>query len=124
MIIYALQPVSGLTIEDTDELSLEDMIEEHCEELQDKEMDTGLGNNGADSALAVEPKKKAATKQTKNKKKSKSEEGQGSPETATKESEEWRPQSVLTEWGRTDDIITIGNGDRYYYFKIPHKARI
>ena len=112
---------SGLAIEDTDELSVEDMIEEHCEELQDEEVDTGLSNsNGADSA--AEPKKKTATKRTKNKKaKSKSDEAS---EAANKESEEWRPQSILTEWGRTDDIVTIGNGDKYYYFKIPHKAKM
>jgi FKBP-type peptidyl-prolyl cis-trans isomerase len=117
-----LQHGSGLTIEEADELSVEDMIEEHCEELQDEEVDTGLGNNNnADSAAAEPKKKKEAAKQTKQKKSTVSGEGQGSPE-ATKESEKWKPQSILTEWGRTDDVVTIGNGDQYYYFKIPHKA--
>ena len=103
---------------------MEDMIEEHCEELQDEEVDTSLSNsNGADSA--AEPKKKTAAKRTKNKKSiSKSDEGQSSSEVIDKESEKWRPQSILTEWGRTDDIVTIGNGDKYYYFKIPHKAKM
>lgn len=117
---------SGLTIEEAEELSVEDMMEEHCEELQDEELlNTSLGNNNssADSA-AVEPKKKtAAAKRTKNKKSTLSDEGQGSSEATKEESEKWRPQSILTEWGRTDDIVTIGNGDQYYYFKIPHKAR-
>ena len=111
--------LSGLTIDDADELSVEDMIEEHCEELQDEDVDIGLGDNNTDST--VEPEKKAAAK-TRNKK-SVSDEGQDSSEMAKKESKEWKPQSILTEWGRTDDVVTIGNGDQYYYFKIPHKAR-
>lgn len=40
-----------------------------------------------------------------------------------RESEEWRPQRLLTDWGLTDDVVTIGNGERYYFFKIPHKVR-
>ncbi len=102
---------SGLNIEDADELSLEDMMEGNCEELQDEEVDIGLSDNGK------ELKKRVATK-TKNK--STLNEGR---EVTKKESEKWKPQSILTKWGRTDDVVTIGNGDQYYYFKIPHKAR-
>ena len=118
---------SGLTIEEADELSVEDMIEEHCEELQDEELlDTSLGSNNSVDSATAEPKKTKKTpaaKRTKNKKSTMSDEGQGSSEATKEENEKWRPQSILTEWGRTDDIVTIGNGDQYYYFKIPHKAR-
>ena len=117
---------SGLTIEEADELNVEDMIEEHYEELQDEELlDTSLGNNNSADSVTAEPKKKktSAAKRTKNKKSTVSDEGQGSSEATKEESEKWRPQSILTEWGRTDDVVTIGNGDRYYYFKIPHKVR-
>ena len=31
-------------------------------------------------------------------------------------------QRIETEFGITDDVIILG-GDRYYYFKIPHKVR-
>lgn len=123
---YCNMVCSGLTIEEADELSVEDMIEEHCEELQDEELlDTSIGNNNSADSATVDPKKKKtpAAKCTKNKKSTVSDEGQSSSEARKEESEKWRPQSILTEWGRTDDVVTIGNGDQYYYFKIPHKAR-
>ena len=45
------------------------------------------------------------------------------PEGKEEEEEgEWVPQHVYTEFGRTDDIITLGNGEEYYFFKIPHKV--
>ena len=44
-------------------------------------------------------------------------------ETPNEDNHEWRPQTILTDWGRTDDVVTIGNGEEYYFFKIPHKAR-
>ena len=93
-------------------------MEEHYEELQDEEADIGLSDNATDSTK--ESKKRAATKTKTKKGKSTSNEGQ---ETTKKEIEKWKPESILTEWGRADDIVTIGNGDQYYYFKIPHKAR-
>ena len=74
-----------------------------------------------------------ATKQnnrdTKKAKSSLNEEDQSSPEKSSLSTEseensnkEWRPQSVLTDWGLTDDVVTIGNGEKYYFFKIPHKV--
>ena len=36
--------------------------------------------------------------------------------------EAWRAERVTTEWGTSDDVVTIGNGRSYYYFKIPHKV--
>lgn len=44
-----------------------------------------------------------------------------------KKGEEEREESfevcrVETEFGRTDDIVTLGNGKEYYFFKLPHKV--
>lgn len=36
--------------------------------------------------------------------------------------EGWHPQVMNTVWGVTNDLITLPNGDIYYYFKIPHKV--
>ena len=101
-------------------------MEEHCEDLKDEEIAIGLSDKNTD--LTKEPKRRAAAKpKTKKKGKSTSNEGQGSPESAVTdsdlESKKWKPQSIPTDWGRTDDVITIGNGDQYYFFKIPHKVR-
>ena len=35
---------------------------------------------------------------------------------------EWRAQRLATEWGTTDDVVTLGNGATHYFFKIPHKV--
>ena len=33
-------------------------------------------------------------------------------------------QQVETGWGLTDDVVTLGNGEQFYYFKIPHKVKL
>ena len=121
---------SGLRFEDADELTVEDIMEEHCDELQDEEVDVGFSDTVSD--LTKETRKRAKAKSNKRKSKHASDQGQGSAESmgadldqkATRESEKWKPRFILTEWGRTDDVVTIGNGEEYYFFKMPHKARV
>lgn len=36
---------------------------------------------------------------------------------------EWLPCVRETEWGVTDDVITLPNNQTFYFFKIPHKVR-
>lgn len=33
------------------------------------------------------------------------------------------PKVVKTAWGTTDDVITLPNKKKYYFFKIPHKVK-
>ena len=40
------------------------------------------------------------------------------------EGERWVPQRVQTDFGVTDDIITLNNGQNYYFFKLPHKVAV
>ena len=35
---------------------------------------------------------------------------------------EWKVVHLATEWGTTDDIVTLGNGTTCYFFKVPHKV--
>ena len=35
---------------------------------------------------------------------------------------EWKAVHLVTEWGTTDDIVTLGNGTTCYFFKVPHKV--
>ena len=37
---------------------------------------------------------------------------------------EWKAVQIQTEWGVTDDVITLGNGKSHYFFKIPHKVGV
>ncbi len=36
--------------------------------------------------------------------------------------EPWSPKMVETVWGITQDVVTLPNGNSYYFFKIPHKV--
>lgn len=122
-------------------MSLEDIMEEHCEELKDEHMILDRAefsdkptNGGGGVFGSTKPKKTTAmTKKSQTKIKLKSADpipsedgsspGLSSGETHREENiKDWSPQLVLTDWGRTDDVITIGNGERYYFFKIPHKV--
>ncbi len=38
------------------------------------------------------------------------------------EEEEWRAQRIKTVFGETDDVVTLGCGQTYYFFKLPHKV--
>lgn len=35
---------------------------------------------------------------------------------------EWRAHCLATEWGVCNDVINLKNGEKYYYFKMPHKV--
>ena len=89
--------------------------------------------HGVGGVGSTKPKKPTATTKSQTKRKSKSVDAIPSEDSSslklnsgeTQEEErikDWSPQSVLTDWGRTDDVVTIGNGERYYFFKIPHKV--
>lgn len=121
-----------LNEECTDELILEEIMEEHCEDL----------NNGANSfgeftktqkqdervkRTSTTKTKRAAAKKLKESAPNEDQaaakmDGKGSQTEDKEEGERWSPKSMLTEWGRTDDVVTLGNGDRYYFFKLPHKV--
>ncbi len=34
----------------------------------------------------------------------------------------WKARHLATEWGKSDDVISLRNGAKFYYFKIPHKV--
>lgn len=35
-----------------------------------------------------------------------------------------RYEEEETAWGLTDDVVTLSNGEQYYYFKLPNKVRL
>ena len=121
--------------EGAEEMSVEDIMEEHCEELRDKEIDSDGGEfsdmqaHGDDGGGSTNIKKTAAKTKSQTKRKLKSIDSIPLEKTSSlgdetwEDNKEWSPQSVMTDWGRTDDVVTIGNGERYYFFKIPHKVR-
>ena len=45
-------------------------------------------------------------------------------EGAEGEGEEWRARNIDTVFGVSDDLVTLGDGKEYYFFKLPHKVRI
>lgn len=40
------------------------------------------------------------------------------------EEEEWKAKNIGTVFGVTDDLVTLGDGKEYYFFKLPHKVRL
>lgn len=36
--------------------------------------------------------------------------------------DEWTARCLATEWGVCDDVVSLKNGMKFYYFKIPHKV--
>ncbi len=56
------------------------------------------------------------------------EKGEGAAESSKEEEEEeeedkWVAQRIKTEFGVTDDVITLNNGQTYHFFKLPHKVQ-
>lgn len=103
-------------------------MEEHYEELKDDELNS-------DGGEFFEVANTRSTKSKKKVTKAKNQTSQNADPLSTRESslpdrvgvgdsKEWIPQSLLTDWGRTDDVVTIGNGEQYYFFKIPHKVKV
>ena len=43
-------------------------------------------------------------------------------EEAGKVEEEWKARNMKTAFGVTDDMVTLGDGREYYFFKLPHKV--
>ena len=131
-IMYTHTHISIQLLEDaTDELTLEELMEEHCEELRDREENGELTGAHTPGDMPTEATAARTAKRGRKKSKSKKKDDQTSPEDGCLpneereekgESEEWVPQRVATDWGHTDDVVTIGNSERYYFFKIPHKV--
>ena len=40
------------------------------------------------------------------------------------EGEEWKAKNIGTMFGVTDDLVTLGDGKEYYFFKLPHKVHL
>ena len=40
------------------------------------------------------------------------------------EGEEWKAKNIGTVFGVTDDLVTLGDGKEYYFFKLPHKVHL
>ena len=40
------------------------------------------------------------------------------------EEEEWKAKNIGTVFGVTDDLVTLGDGKEYYFFKLPHKVKL
>ena len=59
---------------------------------------------------------RAGTIQTRQCRKVEGAEGKG-------EGEEWRARNIDTVFGVSDDLVTLGDGKEYYFFKLPHKVR-
>lgn len=38
------------------------------------------------------------------------------------EEEIWEAQKLETQFGTTDDVVTLKNGKTFYFFKLPHKV--
>ena len=34
----------------------------------------------------------------------------------------WKAENIVTAFGMTDDIVNLKNGQKYYFFKLPHKV--
>ena len=45
-------------------------------------------------------------------------------EGAEGEGEEWKARNIDTMSGVSDDLVTLGDGKEYYFFKLPHKVRL
>lgn len=50
-------------------------------------------------------------------------EEKGAEEKEGVEEEEWKAKNIGTVFGVTDDLVTLGDGKEYYFFKLPHKVR-
>ena len=50
-------------------------------------------------------------------------EEKGAEEKEGAEEEEWKAKNIGTVFGVTDDLVTLGDGKEYYFFKLPHKVR-
>ena len=125
---YSTQPHE----EGIDELTLEEIMEEHYEELHDEDVELDIGDfTDIQSEVSITTKSKRTAAMQKNEKNSVDEDedelshetGMDSTEAPGEDENEWRAQNILTDWGRTDDVVTIGNGEKYYFFKLPHKVR-
>ena len=46
--------------------------------------------------------------------------GQSTEEEQAKD--RWMPEVVVTPWGLTNDVVTLPNNKKYYFFRLPHKV--
>lgn len=51
-------------------------------------------------------------------------EEEGAEEKERAEEEEWKAKNIGTVFGVTDDLVTLGDGKEYYFFKLPHKVKL
>lgn len=138
-------PLREPYLEHETDLSLEDMMEEYYDKMEDRENEVKESHCHTPLALSCDssnvdinitkekfaPKGKSLVTDVAQNVPSNQIEDANSVNSAPEVDVEvikneadvaWRAEHVATEWGTSDDVVTIGNGRSYYYFKIPHKV--
>ena len=102
------------------DLSLEDMMENHYQEMEDLDREEYALSMSHDIETFTNEEFLMSHDCESNTSDAKIDEPRKSKKEAAKG--EWKAVRLATEWGTTDDIVTLGNGVTCYFFKVPHKV--